>query len=337
MPLAIAALAVLFLGTVVVVGYFGKKKFESLTSSLPAVEPTAAVEATPEPEATPFPAEADASIPEATPTEGIPAPIQTALAEAMSNTGHDRPAIEVEPVKPQPDTAHRPEPSGSGQWTKPDPKHVSVIAPEFEPKDTSKDTVATFPKEPTLGSEPGLGDTGLSSAYESLDATRKPQRRLEKTDFSTAMGEARRLKQHSPSGEVEFLDTFSRAGVAFADGRDQEAWLLLRTALSMAPDSTVSSRRIRFVEALVQARGNMRGPDGAWIMGLAFDDVRGDLEEELDKALERSPNSGPVWYAKGIHAFTLGHSKEGAQAFKKACDAGVQGACNALRGRGRGR
>ncbi len=103
----------------------------------------------------------------------------------------------------------------------------------------------------------------------------------------------------APRGEARFLDAFSRAGVAFADGRNAEAWQLLTRALQEAGPAA-SSRTLSFVEDEVRALGPNPGPDANWVMGLAFADVRGDLEGELAKAEERAPRSPRVREAREL-------------------------------------
>ncbi|HEX5854296.1 MAG TPA: hypothetical protein VFZ57_01640 [Thermoanaerobaculia bacterium] len=113
------------------------------------------------------------------------------------------------------------------------------------------------------------------------------------------MGTARAVFARRPTAEARFLDAFSRAGVAFADGRDAEAWQLLTRALHGAGPAA-DSRTLRFVEDEVRALGPNPGPDASWVMGLAFADVRSDLAEELAKAEERAPRSPRVREARAL-------------------------------------
>ena len=102
-----------------------------------------------------------------------------------------------------------------------------------------------------------------------------------------------------PTGEARFLDAFTRAGVAYADGRTAEAWQLLFRALQTAGPAA-DTRVMRFVEDEVRALGPNPGPDANWVMGLAFADVRGDLDGELAKAEERAPRSSRVQEARAL-------------------------------------
>jgi len=160
---------------------------------------------------------------------------------------------------------------------------------------------APVPKQkifpPLLSGAAFSGDTQLSAAWEALDT--KGRRRLQREDFVSAMGSAREVLSRRPTGEARFLDAFARAGVAYADGRMAEAWQLLFRALQTAGPAA-DTRVMRFVEDEVRALGPNPGPDAAWVMGLAFADVRGDLEGEIAKAEERAPRAARVREARAI-------------------------------------
>ena len=143
------------------------------------------------------------------------------------------------------------------------------------------------------------GDTGLAPAWQALDNTRRPGGRLERADFVNAMGAARQVLATRPGGEARFLDAFSRAAVAFADGRNAEAWQLLGRALENGGGAT-ETRTLQFVREEVNGLGPNPGPDGNWVMGLAFADVRGDLEEELRNAESRAPDSPRLHMARSL-------------------------------------
>ena len=155
----------------------------------------------------------------------------------------------------------------------------------------------SFP--PLLSGAAHSGDTQLGPAWEALDNARRPGGRLSRENFVDAMGAARAVLARRPTPEARFLDAFSRAGVAFADGRDAEAWQLLMRALDGAGPAA-SSRMLRFVEDEVRALGPNPGPDANWVMGLAFADVRGDFGGELAKAEERAPRSPRVQEARAL-------------------------------------
>ena len=179
--------------------------------------------------------------------------------------------------------------------------------------------------DPLLGSGAHAADTRLAEAYEALDNSRK--RRLTREDFVSAMGAARGVLATNPSQEVRVLDAFSRAGVAFADGRDTEAWQLLNRAFDAAP-GLAEGRVLGFVDSQMRALGPNPGPDRGWVLGLAFCDARGDLSEELTKALERSPDSARAHYAAALAAWQGGRAREAAREARAACDRGFSEACD---------
>ncbi|HTS02023.1 MAG TPA: protein kinase [Thermoanaerobaculia bacterium] len=150
---------------------------------------------------------------------------------------------------------------------------------------------------PLLSGAAFSGDTQLAAAWEALDTRGKA--RLQREDFVSAMGTAREVLARRPTLEARFLDKFARAGVAFADGRDAEAWQLLTLALRDGGPAT-DTRVMRFVAEEVDGMGPNPGPDGAWVMGLAFADARGELHAELDKAQQRDPRSPRVREAREL-------------------------------------
>jgi hypothetical protein len=139
------------------------------------------------------------------------------------------------------------------------------------PKQTS------FP--PLLSGAAFSGDTQLSAAWEALDTHGRS--RLTREDFVSAMGSAREVLARRPTAEVRFLDAYARGGVAYADGRNAEAWQLLTMALH-DPGPAADTHVMRFVADEVSAMGPNPGPDAEWVMGLAFGDARGELRAELD-------------------------------------------------------
>ncbi len=185
-------------------------------------------------------------------------------------------------------------------------------SPFEEKKTASRSTAGNSSREAPAGSRPKQtsfppllsgaahsGDTQLGAAWDALDNARRPGGRLAREDFVDAMGTARAVLARRPTAEARFLDAFSRAGVAFADGRDAEAWQLLTRALDGAGPAA-ESRTLRFVEDEVRALGPNPGPDAGWVMGLAFADVRGDLAGELGKAEERAPRSPRLREARAL-------------------------------------
>ena len=166
---------------------------------------------------------------------------------------------------------------------------------------TREEQTAPRPKQtsfPPLLSGAGFsGDTQLSAAWEALDTHGRA--RLTREDFVNAMGAARQVLARRPTAEVRFLDQYARAGVAYADGRNADAWQLLTMALRDSGPAT-DTRVMRFVADEVHAMGPNPGPDAEWVMGLAFGDARGELRSELDKAQARAPRSPRVQEAREI-------------------------------------
>jgi serine/threonine-protein kinase len=179
-------------------------------------------------------------------------------------------------------------------------------------------------KEPLLYGPSFSSDTTLSAGFAALDSTRRRAGRLERSDFAEAMGEAGRARQSGGSGAAEFLYTFSRAGSAFAGGDENTAWALLRELFGRG--GPAPGRTLVFVKELVQSHGARPGVDGAWIMGLAFGDVRGDLDEELERAAGRSPGNGAVTYARALNALRQGNP-QAHPLMAEACQEGVNEAC----------
>jgi eukaryotic-like serine/threonine-protein kinase len=169
--------------------------------------------------------------------------------------------------------------------------HESRESPPPRPKQRSL--------PPLLSGAASSADTQLEPAWDALDNARRPGGRLLRENFVDAMGTSRAVLARRATPEARFLDAFSRAGVAFADGRDADAWQLLTRALDGAGPAA-NSRTLRFVGDEVRSLGANPGPDAAWVMGLAFADVRGDLKEELGKAAERAPRSPRVREAREL-------------------------------------
>ena len=181
---------------------------------------------------------------------------------------------------------------------------------------------------PLLGGAGLSGDTRLEEAYRALDNSKKS--RLTREDFVDAMGAARTALATNPSHEVKVLDAFSRAGVAFADGNNVQAWQLLNTAFNEAP-GLARGRVLGFVDRQMRMIGPSPGLDGNWVLALAFSDVRGDLSEELEKATQRAPGNARVRYARALAAWQQGHAAEAVREARTACDTGLSEACDLLK------
>jgi len=210
------------------------------------------------------------------------------LATAALSTGAEAPGAGTAP----PANARRPQLPIEEKNTAPRSttgNSAREESPPAHPKQTS------FP--PLLSGAAFSGDTQLAAAWESLDT--RGRARLTRADFVSAMGTAREALGRRPTAEVLFLDAYTRAGVAYADGRNAEAWQLLARALRSSGPAA-DTRVLRFVADEVQAMGPNPGPDAEWVLGLAFGDARGKLGSELDKAQARAPRSPRVQEARAL-------------------------------------
>lgn len=239
-----------------------------------------------------------------------PTPLPTTVPTAAMST----PAPEAAP------TLAPPPPSSA-----PREKRVAEPRPSLPHEPSRAEPAPRLPRpSPFLGASGLSGDTRLSEAYSALDNSKK--RRLTRDDFVTAMGAARTALTTNPSREVKVLDAYSRAGVAFADGNNAMAWQLLNRAFDEAP-GLARGRVLGFVDRQMRMIGPNPGLDGNWVLGLAFCDARGDLDEELAKASERAPGNARVRYARALTAWQQGHAADAVREARLACDGGLSEAC----------
>jgi serine/threonine-protein kinase len=257
------------------------------------------------------------------PTAPLPVPAPTGApvaAPTSPSTAAEAPA----PVPAEPATSAPPSPVRPGKAAR-----VAEARPSARRDVPRSEPAPRLPRPaPLLGSASFSGDTRLEGAYHVLDNSQK--NRLSREDFVDAMGTVRGVLATNPSREVKVLDTYTRAAVAFADGRNAEAWQLLNRAFDDAP-ALAEGRVLGFVDRQMRAIGPNPGPDGNWVLGLAFCDVRGDLAEELGKAVAKAPSSARVRYALALAAWQRGDGAEAAREARAACDAGLSDACNLLR------
>ena len=237
-------------------------------------------------------------------SSSAPATATPALAAASASTSAGAPAtseisskVSEPPAGPTASAAGAPRPQLPFEEKPIASSRATAGNSSREAPAVSRPKRTSFP--PLLSGAAHSGDTQLGPAWEALDNARRPGGRLSRENFVDAMGAARAVLARRPTPEARFLDAFSRAGVAFADGRDAEAWQLLMRALDGAGPAA-SSRTLRFVEDEVRALGPNPGPDANWVMGLAFADVRGDFGGELAKAEERAPRSPRVQEARAL-------------------------------------
>ena len=80
----------------------------------------------------------------------------------------------------------------------------------------------------------------------------------------------------------------------------------------------------------MRQKGRNPGPDANWILGLAFGDVRGDLDEELEAAAERAPRNRAVLYARALRAVEVRDARKAAALLGQGCSDGIKEACELL-------
>ncbi len=144
-------------------------------------------------------------------------------------------------------------------------------------------------------------DTRLEGAYRALDTTRS-KGTLTREALAEAGGIAREIASTSDEPEARFIDLYTRAGSAFLGGDNATAWQQLHEAFRVDTSGAAGGRVLRFVRRVMKGKGMNPGPDANWILGLAFGDVRGDLDEELAAAAERAPGNRAVRVARALRA-----------------------------------
>lgn len=226
-------------------------------------------------------------------------------------------------------TVSRPAPTVSAH---PDRRSEAVPGPGSGAGPPNSSAASGRVPEPSLERPSLHSRSELAAAWASLDPSRRPGKRLLRGDFIDAMSEARRAVQRAPGKETDFLVAYSRAGVAFADGNDREAWQLLQRALSDPPASPLDGRKLAFARELLASRGSLPGNDSRWILGVALSDVRGDLREELGKASRRAPRNPAIAYASALDALDKGLWQEARRDARRACDFGLREGCTLLPG-----
>ena len=169
-------------------------------------------------------------------------------------------------------------------------------------------------------------DTRVERAYEALDTTRT-KGRLTREALAEAGGVAREVTSTSDEPEARFIDLYTRAGNAFASGDNATAWQQLRLAFDVDGSGAAGGRVLRFVRRVMHGKGRNPGADANWILGLAFGDVRGDLEEELNAAAERAPRNNAVLFARALWAVEVRDARTAATLLRDGCANGIEEAC----------
>jgi hypothetical protein len=174
-------------------------------------------------------------------------------------------------------------------------------------------------------------DTRVEQAYVALDTSRT-KGSLTKEALAEAGGVAREVTATSDEPEARFIDLYTRAGNAFLNGENLTAWQQLRLAFEVDAAGAAGGRVLRFVRRVMKGKGQNPGRDANWILGLAFGDVRGDLDEELEAAAERAPRNNAVLFARALRAVEVRDGVKAASLLRRGCEDGVEEAC-ALLGR----
>ena len=145
-------------------------------------------------------------------------------------------------------------------------------------------------------------------------------------------GRRRRAGNLATSDEPEafFIDLYTRAGSAFLNGDNATAWRQLAEAFRVDTAGAAGGRVLRFVRKLMRGKGQNPGPDANWILGLAFGDVRGDLDEELDAAAERAPRNKAVLFARALRAVEVRDGRKATALLREGCSDGIEEACQLL-------
>jgi len=158
----------------------------------------------------------------------------------------------------------------------------------------------------------------LAEAYRALEAR---GRALSREDFARARGLATEVAaSHPDDREAVFLRDFCAAAIDFADGNQANAVLLLRRALAAAP-GVVNRDAAHFAREALAAGHLTQDREAGWQLGLVFGDIRGDLKEELDRALERNPGNARVLSARAVFFRDRGETRKAREEARAACDA----------------
>jgi len=169
-------------------------------------------------------------------------------------------------------------------------------------------------------------DSQVEAAFTPLDTTRT-KGQLTKEALAEAGGAARQITSSREEPEARFIDLYTRAGSAFANGDDRTAWQQLQRAFEVDSQGAAGGRVLRFVRRMMRGKGGNPGPDGAWILGLAFGDVRGDLDEELEAAAERAPRNKAILFARALRAVEVRDARTAGALLRRGCSEGIEEAC----------
>lgn len=223
------------------------------------------------------------------------------------------------PVRPAPEAAR---PAGLPQGT------------GREPGRPAGGALALPPREALVDGGRWALDSRVERAYAALDTTRT-KGTLTREALAEAGGAAREITATSDEPEARFIDLYTRAGSAFLNGDNATAWQQLHLAFEVDTAGAAGGRVLRFVRRVMRGKGRNPGPDANWILGLAFGDVRGDLDEELEAAAERAPGNRVILFARGLRAVEVRDARKATALLEQGCSDGVEEACALLSRDGR--
>jgi hypothetical protein len=200
---------------------------------------------------------------------------------------------------------------------------------EREPAPPAGGEVVLPPREALVDGGTWSLDSRVERAYVALDTTRT-KGTLTREALAEAGGAAREISATSDEPEAFFIDLYTRAGSAFLNGDNATAWQQLAEAFRVDTAGAAGGRVLRFVRKVMRGKGRNPGPDANWILGLAFGDVRGDLDEELDAAAERAPRNKAVLFARALRAIEVRDSRKATALLREGCSDGFEEACQLL-------
>ena len=280
----VVALAIMGGAVVLALGAFVAKRVLAERSSSAASSPVAAAAtAVPGPAGVPKKEEVSSSVarPAAAPTEP--------------------PAAVREPSKPARDTGIK--------VASAEPPMRAVRVPPSRPM-----------AQPIIRSQAAIAlSPEMGEAYRALDVR---GRALSREDFARARGLATEVAAGHPGDrEAVFLRDFCAAAIDFADGNQANAVELLRRALAAAPNGVLNRDASHFAREALAEQHLAQDREAGWQLGLVFGDVRGDLKEELDRALERNPGNARVLSARAVYFRDRGETRRAREEAQAACDA----------------
>ncbi len=333
-PALVAAAAVLVLGVLGGGGWLAWSRFggakpapgasaeTSATASNLASSEAAAPAAT---EAAATPAAGPAT--ESFGSAGVPASVPEATAAPAST---DSPMGQVTQTVPTPPPAEeRPRPGRRSPTGSSTPSGESPMGgPGCEPAAAAGD-LPLPPREALVSGGGWSLDTQVEKAYAPLDTSRT-KGKLTREALAEAGGAAREITSSREEPEARFIDLYTRAGSAFLNGDNMTAWQQLQRAFEVDRAGAAGGRVLRFVRNVMRTRGAQPGRDANWVLGLAFGDVRNDLDEELEAAAERAPKSRAVLFARALRAIEVRDGRKANALLRQGCDDGLSEACQLL-------